>query len=99
LDGTKLEVTDPATGELLCQVPDMGAFDAVLAIEAAADALPQWSGLLAKERSNLLHKWFRLTMECVLAGASHLACISFGVVFVLVLLSNMVLTNVLSLTL
>jgi succinate-semialdehyde dehydrogenase/glutarate-semialdehyde dehydrogenase len=65
----KLEVTNPATGAVLGRVPNFGASETRAAIEAAARAFPAWAGLLAKERSALLRKWFDLIM----ANAEDLA--------------------------
>jgi succinate-semialdehyde dehydrogenase / glutarate-semialdehyde dehydrogenase len=53
-------VTDPATGEEVATVPDLGAKDAVRAIDAAARALPAWSAKTAKERATILRRWFDL---------------------------------------
>jgi succinate-semialdehyde dehydrogenase/glutarate-semialdehyde dehydrogenase len=53
-------VTDPATGETLAHVPDLGVGEARAAIDAAARALPAWSGKTAKERAQILRKWFDL---------------------------------------
>jgi succinate-semialdehyde dehydrogenase/glutarate-semialdehyde dehydrogenase len=53
-------VNDPATGEEVATVPDLGAKDAVRAIEAAARALPAWSAKTAKERAAILRRWFDL---------------------------------------
>ena len=36
-------VTDPATGEEIATVPDLGAKEAAVAIDAASRALPAWS--------------------------------------------------------
>ena len=53
-DGATFPVVDPATGETLAEVPRCGAAETRRAIEAAARALPGWSGLLAKERARVL---------------------------------------------
>jgi succinate-semialdehyde dehydrogenase/glutarate-semialdehyde dehydrogenase len=53
-------VTDPATGEEIAKVPDLGAKDAERAIDAASRALPAWSGKTAKERAVILRRWFDL---------------------------------------
>ncbi len=60
--GATFDVVNPATGETLASVPDMGAAETRQAIEAAHAALPAWRGLLAKERANLMRKWFELMM-------------------------------------
>ena len=61
-NGTSFQVTNPATGEVLGQVPDMGAAETRRAIEAAKVAWPGWRRKTAKERANLLRKWHDLMM-------------------------------------
>src|SRR6201987_5889391 len=58
-----IPVTNPATGETLGTVPRMGAEETRQAIEAADRALPAWRAKTAKERANILRKWFNLMME------------------------------------
>ena len=53
-------VTDPATGEEIATVPDLGAKEAAVAIDAASRALPAWSAKTAKERAIILRRWFDL---------------------------------------
>ena len=60
--GKSIVVTDPATGEQLGTVPNMGADETRRAIEAANVALPGWRAKTAKERANILRKWFDLMM-------------------------------------
>src|SRR5262252_8628823 len=57
-----IPVTNPATGETLGTVPRMGAEETRQAIEAADRALPGWRGKTAKERAQVLRKWFDLMM-------------------------------------
>ncbi|HEY5812755.1 MAG TPA: aldehyde dehydrogenase family protein, partial [Terrimicrobiaceae bacterium] len=63
--GAKLEVNNPATGEILGTVPMMGANETWRAIEAAKDAFGEWSRRPAKERSLLLRRWHDLIMANV----------------------------------
>lgn len=56
--GRTFEVTNPASGAVITQVPDMNAEDTRRAIEAAQAAQPAWAALTAKERSNKLYSWF-----------------------------------------
>jgi succinate-semialdehyde dehydrogenase/glutarate-semialdehyde dehydrogenase len=56
-------VTNPATGEAIARVPNFGAAETKAAIEAAHRAFPSWSGLLAKERSAILRRWFDLQLK------------------------------------
>jgi succinate-semialdehyde dehydrogenase/glutarate-semialdehyde dehydrogenase len=44
-------VTNPATGDVIAHVPHFGRTEAENAIAAAKAAFPDWSGMLAKERS------------------------------------------------
>ena len=53
-------VTDPATGKEIATVPNLGAKEAALAIDAASRALPAWSAKTAKERAAILRRWFDL---------------------------------------
>jgi len=57
-----LAVNNPATGEIVGNVPMMGAAEARRAIEAANRAWPAWRAKTAKERAALLRKWFDLMM-------------------------------------
>ncbi|WP_416311207.1 NADP-dependent succinate-semialdehyde dehydrogenase [Pseudomonas sp. W03] len=62
-DGRSLDVHDPATGERLGSVPLMGGAEAVRAIEAANAALEGWRAKTAKERAQILRRWFELLLE------------------------------------
>ncbi|MGE5451228.1 MAG: NAD-dependent succinate-semialdehyde dehydrogenase [Acidobacteriota bacterium] len=55
-------VVNPATGQTLAQVPDMGAIEATQAIAAAQRALPAWRARTAKDRATLLRRWYELIM-------------------------------------
>ncbi|NLO79614.1 MAG: NAD-dependent succinate-semialdehyde dehydrogenase [Xanthomonadaceae bacterium] len=63
--GRRFDVLDPATGEKLGSVPDMGPEDAKHAIEAANRAWPEWRAMSAKKRYYLLRRWYELIMENV----------------------------------
>jgi len=56
----KIEVRNPASGELLGTVPDMGAAETRRAIEAADVAFAKWRMETAETRSRLLKRWFEL---------------------------------------
>ncbi|MDY3331006.1 MAG: aldehyde dehydrogenase family protein, partial [Pelistega sp.] len=58
-----IEVTNPATGELIGTIPNMGKAEAERAVLAAEAALTVWQQKSAKERSNILRKWFNLMMQ------------------------------------
>ena len=49
--GGTFAVTNPATGETIGHVPNMGAAETERAIAAAAAAFPAWSRLTAPERA------------------------------------------------
>ncbi|WP_305880094.1 NAD-dependent succinate-semialdehyde dehydrogenase [Sporosarcina sp. Marseille-Q4943] len=55
-----IQVMNPATGEQIATVPNGGAKEAVLAVDAAYDAFKDWSALSAYDRSSLLNKWHEL---------------------------------------
>ena len=56
-------VTDPATGAVIAEVPQMGAAETLRAIDAADAALPAWRSKTGKERGAVLRKWFDLVMQ------------------------------------
>ena len=68
-DGAAFDVTNPATGETLATVPDVGAAETRRAIDAADAAWPAWRSLTAKNRSTILRDWFNL----ILANQDDLA--------------------------
>ncbi|MEZ5925810.1 MAG: NAD-dependent succinate-semialdehyde dehydrogenase [Hyphomicrobiaceae bacterium] len=59
----KLSVTNPATGAEIAKVPLTDAAGTRKAIEAAEAAFKSWSKTTAKERSNLLRKWYNLIID------------------------------------
>src|SRR6202047_3139661 len=61
-NGKSFPVTNPATGELLAQVPEMEAAETRRAIGAAKAAWPGWRRKTAKDRAALLRKWYDLMM-------------------------------------
>ena len=63
--GATIEVNNPATGEILGTVPRMGANETWRAIEAAKDAFADWGRRPAKERSDLMRRWYDLIMANV----------------------------------
>jgi succinate-semialdehyde dehydrogenase / glutarate-semialdehyde dehydrogenase len=58
-----IAVTNPHDGGVLGRVPEFGATDARLAIQAANAAWPAWRGLSARERSDFLLRWALLCLE------------------------------------
>jgi succinate-semialdehyde dehydrogenase/glutarate-semialdehyde dehydrogenase len=66
-----INVTNPADGSVIGTIPKMGAEETRRGIEAAHAALPAWRAKLAKERANILRKWFDL----MIANTDDLAMI------------------------
>lgn len=58
-----LAVHNPANGELLGSVPNMGAAETQRAIQAANSALIAWRSKTAAERGKILRRWFELMLE------------------------------------
>ncbi|OCJ02441.1 succinate-semialdehyde dehydrogenase (NADP(+)) [Rhizobium sp. AC27/96] len=65
------DVINPATGEVLASLPDMGAAETTAAIDAAYIAQVTWAARPAKERAVILRKWFDL----MVANADELGAI------------------------
>ena len=61
--GATFPVTNPATGEEIAQVADLGRAETARAIDAAHAAQPAWAAKTAKERSAILRRWFDLIIE------------------------------------
>lgn len=59
---SRFAVTDPATGQHLADVANLGPAEAEQAIAAANAAWPAWKAKTAKERSIILRKWYDLLM-------------------------------------
>jgi len=69
--GATFPVTNPATGEEIAQVADLGQAETARAIDAAYAAQGPWAARTAKERSAILRRWFELIVE----NADDLACL------------------------
>ena len=59
----KIEVTNPATGEIVATVSNAGISEAEFAIQSAKKAFPEWAAKSANERSKILHKWYELMIS------------------------------------
>lgn len=59
----KIEVKNPANGEVVATVPNGGTAEAKKAADAAFQALKGWSALSVYERSDLIWKWHHLINE------------------------------------
>lgn len=57
------EVLNPSTGELLAELPDMGAEETRAAIDKAYIAQAAWAALTARERSDMLWLWHQLIVD------------------------------------
>jgi len=60
---TGIAVTNPATGEVIGHVPKLGADETREAIETAETVRHGWARRTAKERSQILRRWYDLMME------------------------------------
>jgi len=58
-----LDVTNPATGEVLARVPSIHASETRRAIEAADRAWPAWRARSAVERAALLDRWYQAMLD------------------------------------
>ena len=62
VNGATHRVVNPANGASIGTIAHMGATETRRAIEAAQRALPEWRARTAKERAQVLRKWFDLMM-------------------------------------
>ncbi|PVE20258.1 succinate-semialdehyde dehydrogenase (NADP(+)) [Microvirga sp. KLBC 81] len=62
-DGRTIPVTDPFDGALITTVPDLGPEAARRAIATAHEVQKTWARRTAKERSQVLKKWYDLIIE------------------------------------
>ena len=67
----RFAVTNPATGDLVAEVADLGASDVTAPIDAAVPAHEEWAAHTAKDRAMVMRKWYDLIM----ANADDLAII------------------------
>ena len=61
-DGTTFPVTNPARGDVIAHVPNLGRAETARAIAAAEVAQKSWAALTAKNRAQTLRRWFDLMM-------------------------------------
>src|SRR5437764_14971263 len=57
-----IAVDDPASGEVIGNVPNLGTMETRRAIDSAANAFESWRKRTAKERAVILRRWFDLMM-------------------------------------
>ena len=58
-----IQVVNPADGSIVGEVPYMSHADVRSAVERTCRAFPEWSRKLARERSELLRRWFELVRQ------------------------------------
>jgi len=61
--GAVTDVTNPASGEVIGQVASLGRGDAERAVAAAQVAFGPWAARTAKDRSQIIRRWFDLMSE------------------------------------
>jgi len=61
--GKSCTVSNPASGQAIGTVPDLGADETNAAIAAAHEALPAWSARTAKERAQVLRRMVELMLR------------------------------------
>ncbi|SFX56803.1 succinate semialdehyde dehydrogenase [Paracoccus pantotrophus] len=62
-DGKTFPVVNPARGDVIAEVADLSRAEVARAIAAAAEAMKGWAARTAKERAQIMRKWFDLMME------------------------------------
>ena len=62
-DGATFDVTNPARGDVIAKVADLSRAQTAQAITAADAAQREWAAKTAKERTNILRRWYDLMME------------------------------------
>jgi Aldehyde dehydrogenase family len=58
--GRRIEVTDPATGDVIGRIAEADETDVRDAIAAAQEAFGVWAGCTAQERARILRRWHDL---------------------------------------
>ncbi|CAM3659677.1 NAD-dependent succinate-semialdehyde dehydrogenase [Polynucleobacter brandtiae] len=61
--GDTFAVHNPATGELIAQVSNLGPHEAELAVTAAENAFQGWKNKTGKERAVMMRRWFDLITQ------------------------------------
>ncbi|HEY9289070.1 MAG TPA: NAD-dependent succinate-semialdehyde dehydrogenase [Candidatus Dormibacteraeota bacterium] len=62
-DNQRIEVTDPATGEVIASVASATVEDGLAAVEAASQAFRGWAAKPPRERAEILRKTFELMIR------------------------------------
>ncbi len=61
-DGNRFPVINPARGDVIVELPDLGIDETRQAIAAAEDAQKAWAAWTGKERAAVLRRWYDLLM-------------------------------------
>ena len=61
--GATFDVTDPATGEVVASVADLGVDETRRAVDLAEVAQKAWAARTAKDRGAVLRRWYELFLE------------------------------------
>ncbi|WP_017998702.1 NAD-dependent succinate-semialdehyde dehydrogenase [Paracoccus sp. N5] len=61
-DGKTFAVVNPARGDVIAEVADLSRAEVARAISAAAAAMKDWAARTAKERAQIMRRWFDLMM-------------------------------------
>jgi succinate-semialdehyde dehydrogenase/glutarate-semialdehyde dehydrogenase len=62
-DASQMAVLNPANGNIIAEVANCGSSETTRAINAANEAWPAWRGLTAKQRAQILRRWFELILQ------------------------------------
>ena len=62
-DASQIAVLNPANGNIIAEVANCGGDETTRAITAANEAWPAWRGLTAKQRAQILRRWFELILQ------------------------------------
>ncbi|PRX37192.1 succinate-semialdehyde dehydrogenase / glutarate-semialdehyde dehydrogenase [Meinhardsimonia xiamenensis] len=62
-DGKTFPVRNPARGDVIAEVADVGRAETARAIAAANEAMKGWAARTAKERAQILRRWYDLMVE------------------------------------
>ncbi len=62
-DGKTFPVVNPARGDVIAEVADLSRAEVARAIAASAEAMKGWTARTAKERAQIMRKWFDLMMQ------------------------------------
>ena len=62
-NGATFDVLNPARGDVLVSLPDMGRAETARAIDAAHAAQKEWAAKTGKERAAVLRRWYDLMVE------------------------------------